>query len=160
MKIKTLRFLLPAFAAVLLLFAGCATAADDSAAAASSKKVEIDTVTHATPKGEGWMVKITGVRSDEIWESNFEDWKEDPSSGYGEYEFSMKGQPVNFMAMPLKNIIAMVDDSDATMPYSFINEKWNEGYDITMTASDGYSVTVNSADFSADDFYLADSKDG
>lgn len=161
MKKTIVNFLLPALAAVLLLFAGCATAVDaPEAAAGSVEKTEIDAVAHATPKGEGWMVSIAGVRTDEIWESNYEKWKEDPSSGYGEYEFSMKGEPVKFTAMPFKNIIAMVDDADGTMPYSFLNDKWNKGYDITMTASDGYSVTVNSADFSADDFYIADSMDG
>ncbi|MBI9106132.1 MAG: molybdopterin-dependent oxidoreductase [Spirochaetales bacterium] len=163
MKKNLLRYLLPGLAAVLLLFAGCSTVANENSAAQNQPAVEktgTDTITHATPKGEGWMIKISGVRSDEIWESNFVKWKKAPSSGYGEYEFSEKGKPVIFKAMPLKNIIAIADDADATMPYSFLSAKWKDGYDITMTASDGYSVTVNSEDFPEDAFYLADGRDG
>ena len=160
MKLKLKAYLLPLLVVALLIFAGCSTTSDAETAAGPVVESEADTVTHATPKGEGWMITVDGVRSDEVWESNFEAWKSSPSSGYGEYEFSQKGKPVKFMAMPLKNIIAMVDDSDATMPYSFIEDKWADGYDITMTAADGYTITVNTADFSAEDFFLADMKDG
>jgi hypothetical protein len=159
MKKNLFKILLPGITAVLLLFAGCSTVED--AAAVETPSVETaDAVAHATPKGEGWVIKLTGVRSDEIWESILEDWKEDSSSGYGDYEFSMKGEPVTFKAMPLKNILAMVDDADGTMPYTFQSALWKDGYDITMTASDGYSVTVNSTDFAEDVFYLADYMDG
>jgi len=162
MKKNLFRYLLPCLAVVLLLAAGCSSIADDTALqnTPAVEKTEADTVTHATPKGEGWMINIAGVRSDEVWESNFEKWKDAPESGYGDYEFSLKGKPVTFRAMPLKNIIAMVDDADATMPYSFSGDKWSEGYDITMTASDGYSVTVNSSDFAEDALYLADYNSG
>ena len=157
---------------LLFISAGCKTtggAAQDSVAAAKAvdaepavEKVEqdVDAVAHATPKGDGWMFTVEGVRSDEVWESNFEKWKEDPSSGYCKIEFDRKDEAVSFGAMPLKNIIAMIDDADATMPYSFIEDKWTAGYDITFTSSDGYSVTINTADYSAADFYLADMVDG
>ena len=69
-------------------------------------------------------------------ESNFEKWKEDNASGYGDYEFERKGTMVAFKAMPVKNIVAIIDDADATMPYRFKEDVWNAGYDLTFTAAD------------------------
>ena len=134
---------------IVLLVSGCATASEKA-----------DAVTHATPKGTGWMIDISGVRADEIWESNFEKWKESDDSGYGEYTFTLKGEDTGFMAIPFRNIIAMVDDPDATMPYYFDADLWKSGYQITLTASDGYSATINTADFDVEDLYIADVMSG
>ena len=139
------------------VFTGCSTTTEAAAAEIKSPpEAAADDTSHATPKGEGWMISVHGVRSDEIWESNVEKWKEDPASGYGEFEFERKGEMVPVRAMPLKNIIAAIDDADASMPYTFQEQLWNDGYDLTLVASDGYSTTVNTADLSSDELYLAD----
>lgn len=161
-----------------MLFTGCATtdeaatsaetAAAETAVAetvevetvAAEAAVETDDVSHATPKGEGWLIAVSGVRSDEVWESNFEGWKEAADSGYGEYIFERKGAEVSVMAMPLVKIAAMIDDADATMPYSFKKEQWESGYDLTVTSSDGYSATINTAEHPVDELYVADFMDG
>ncbi len=143
----------------VLLISGCATASQ-SPSGLVIEETEADAVAHATPKGTGWMISISGVREDEIWESNFEKWKEMEGSEYGEYMFQLKGEDTSFMAIPFKNIIAMVDDPDATMPYAFDAELWKSGYQITLTASDGYSATINTADFAVEDLYIADAMRG
>ena len=163
------KLLLVLLAVPLLFFTACQTTdnasapVEKSAAAEPAAVIEkdmTDDTSHATPKGEGWLIKVSGVRTDEVWESDFEKWKEDPDSGYGEYSFERKGEAVAVKAMPLKNIIAMVDDPDATMPYSFKEELWKSGYDLTFTASDGYSATVNTSGTGPDELFLADTVSG
>ncbi|MDC7228075.1 MAG: molybdopterin-dependent oxidoreductase [Spirochaetales bacterium] len=141
-------------ATIVLLFAGCATGTNSANDAPIAETA--DDTSHATPKGEGWMIAVSGVRTDEVWESNFEDWKSDPESGYGDYEFERKGEMVTLKAMPLVKLVAMVDDADATMPYSFDEELWNAGYDLTLTAADGYAATINTADHPINELYIAD----
>ncbi len=168
MKKKHLMKDLPVLLIALMFFAACQTTQTDTAAQSKAAETaeavstaeKADDTSHATPKGEGWMVKVSGVRADEVWESNFEKWKDDPSSGYGDYSFERKGEAVAVKAMPLKNIVAMIDDADATMPYVFNEKLWNDGYDLTFTAADGYSATANTADFGIDELFLADMFDG
>ncbi len=169
MKKKILSVLMLLLVTAVLLNSGCATANDQNSTASktvSSEEAktaeisEIDDTSHATPKGEGWLINVSGARADEVWESNFEKWKEDPASGYGEFQFERKGEMLTVTAMPLVKIVAMVDDADATMPYSFKDNLWNSGYDLTLTAADGYSATINTADHAADEIYIADSVNG
>ncbi len=155
----TVKTLLSVLLLAALLISGCTTASQ-SPSGLVIEETEADAVAHATPKGTGWIISISGVREDEIWESNFEKWKEMEGSEYGEYMFQLKGEDTSFMAIPFKNIIAMVDDPDATMPYAFDAELWKSGYQITFTASDGYSATINTADFAVEDLYIADAMRG
>jgi hypothetical protein len=53
-----------------------------------------------------------------------------------------------------------VDGADSEHPYKSERGLWTSGYDITITAADGYSVTFNTADVSMDDIMLADYEDG
>ena len=171
MKKKILNPAALLFTAAVLIFTGCATTEDTAVkkadeqssgavAAAAAAAEPADDVSHATPKGEGWLISVNGVRTDEVWESNFELWKEDPESGYGEYVFDRKGTAVTVQAMPLIKVVAMVDDADATMPYSFKEDLWKSGYDLTMTAADGYSATINTSEHPLDELYIADYMDG
>ena len=140
-----------------MLFTACATTENSEAAAETAVA---DDTSHATPKGEGWMIAVSGVRSDEVWESNFAKWVDSPDSGYGYYKFERKGEMVSVEAMPVKNIVAMIDDADATMPYQFQEDLWLGGYDLTFTASDGYSATINTAEHAVDELYIADVMNG
>ena len=54
----------------------------------------------------------------------------------------------------------MVDGPDNEHPYVFDKSKWEAGYDITVTASDGYSVTFLSSDFDPEEIIIADEQDG
>ncbi len=132
--------------AALLVLTGCATTVDDTS--------------HATPKGEGWLIKVSGVRTDEVWESNFDKWKKMEASGYAEHQFKRKGKMMTVMAVPLVKIAAIIDDADGTMPYSFKKDLWESGYDLSMAAADGYTATINTAEYKTDELYIADMLNG
>ncbi|HAK45811.1 MAG TPA: hypothetical protein DCO79_07830, partial [Spirochaeta sp.] len=157
MKKNLIIFLSILLMSTALLLSGCTTTDDSSA---SSETAPTDDTSHATPGGEGWMISVNGVRADEVWESNFEQWKDTPESAYGDYEFERKGAMVAVKAMPVIKIVAMIDDTDGSMPYSFREALWTEGYDLTFTAADGYSATINTADHRVDELYIADFMDG
>jgi len=159
----------------MLLFAGCATApqghADRGAATAepsaagqpavdeTGAEETVDAVTAATPEGEGWMVSLMGVRNDELWQSDLDLWKES-SDAYREVELEKRGETGLYGGIPLSAVVAMVDDPDGGMPYAFQEGLWNEGYEVTLTASDGYSYTFSTTEVDADAVYLVDSING
>ena len=121
----TVKTLLSVLLLAVLLISGCATASQ-SPSGLVIEETEADAVAHATPKGTGWMISISGVREDEIWESNFEKWKEMEGSEYGEYMFQLKGEDTSFMAIPFKNIIAMVDDLMRQCPTHLMPNSGNQ----------------------------------
>ena len=137
--------------AALLVFTGCLTAP------VAESAPEVDDVSSATPAGSGWMVELTGVRSDELWESDLEAWL---NEGYVELPLEKKGETHLYGGILFSEVVAMVDDPDGSMPYSFQEELWREGYDITLTAADGYSATFFTADVDPETMMLAVSMDG
>jgi hypothetical protein len=62
--------------------------------------------------------------------------------------------------MPLIQIAAMVDGPDDTHPYKVDRSLWKSGYDITVTAADGYSATFNTSEVDMDAVILADRENG
>jgi hypothetical protein len=54
----------------------------------------------------------------------------------------------------------MVDGTDSHHPYTFDQALWQSGYEITATAADGYSATMQTADVPADAIFLIDEMDG
>lgn len=144
-KICKLLSVLP-LAVVLLMGFSCATTAEPQ---------DVDAVAHATPKGSGWMVELKGVRSDELWESGLQEWIEENPELLQTLELEKRGEIRVYEAVPLKIVVAMVDDPDGGMPYSFQQDLWGEGYDLTAVAEDGYSVTLNTGDVAADDLFIA-----
>ena len=135
----------------LLVLTSCVSADQEGAA---------DAVSQATPKGDGWKIELSGVRSDEVWESNLKSWIAQNPELLVELEYEKKDELHSYEGVPLKEIIAMVDDADGSMPASFRAEKWTEGYELTLTAGDGYAQTMVSSDFDPDDLYLGISQDG
>lgn len=152
---KIVYFLIAAF---LLTLAACATGSGTTDSNASIE-TEVDAVTTATPKGSGWMITLRGVREDELWQSHFESWKEIENS-YVEMELEKKGETRLYGGILLKEVIAMVDDPSGGMPFEFQENLWNEGYDVTLTAADGYSATFSTLDASAEEILLVDTIDG
>ncbi len=119
-----------------------------------------DAVSQATPKGEGWKIELSGVRNDEVWESNLNSWIQQNPELLVPLEYEKKGELHSYQGFPLKEIIAMVDDADGSMPASFRTEKWTAGYELTLTAGDGYAQTLMTSDFNPGDLYLGISQDG
>ncbi|MFW6360288.1 MAG: hypothetical protein ACOC2R_00945 [Spirochaetota bacterium] len=159
--------LLKAVGTVLLFifFVGCmsapsglrtADASEESApeAAGEEKPAEVkpaDESTEEKTAGADWKIELSGVRSDAVSAQGFAEAKEH-SSHYREMN--------DFMAMPFWYLVAMVDGEDSRHPWLFDEEAWQAGYDITLTASDGYAVTFSTKDVAADALYLADQVNG
>jgi hypothetical protein len=153
---------------VMLALLGCASANGEPPVVIGEARVqnteevavaEVESVSTATPDGEGWMVTLIGVRQDEIWQSDLAAWKERPDL-YQVVELEKKGETNLYGGIALSGVVAMVDDADGGMPYVFEGELWNEGYDITLTAADGYSFTFSTAEVAADEILLVDMVDG
>jgi hypothetical protein len=125
----------------------------------SAEQVNVDAVSSATPGGTGWKISLLGVRNDELWQSEFESWKKEP-----EYQIQMelerKGETKLYEGILLKEIIAIVDDASGGMPYEFQTKLWEEGYEITLTATDGYSASFSTKETSALEIMLVDSING
>jgi len=144
----------------LLVFAGCAgtqTGPADIPDEAAADKAAADEVSAAS--AEGWEIRVTGMREDSISAAGFEEAKEH-SSHYQKVSFDKKGEMVDYRAMPFRYIVAMVDGEDAEHPWLFNTDAWEAGYDITLTAADGYASTFNTADVGPNELYLADEMNG
>jgi DMSO/TMAO reductase YedYZ molybdopterin-dependent catalytic subunit len=137
--------------AALLVFTGCVSAP------AAESAPEVDDVSSATPAGSGWMVELTGVRNGELWESDLQAWL---GESYVELSLEKKGETHLYGGILFSEVVAMVDDPDGSMPYSFQEDLWKEGYDITLTAADGYSATFFTADVNPETMMLAVTMDG
>ena len=154
----------------VLIFAGCAggvmkgTSSESKEAVVPDETIDavqaVDDVSGATPDGDGWKISLMGVRNDKVWQSSFESWKVSEEGVYREMELEKKGEINLYGGILLKDIIAMVDDPSGGMPYEFREDLWRDGYDITLTAADGYSVTFSSSEASFDEILLADTIDG
>ncbi|MBF9014504.1 MULTISPECIES: hypothetical protein [unclassified Oceanispirochaeta] len=158
---KLLYLVLTAF---LLFTIGCATEGNPVAAEnggnSEAAVAEVDDISSATPAGEGWRIELMGVRNDELWQSQLSSWKEAEDGSSVEMSLEKKGETKLYSGILLKDIVAMVDDPSGGMPYEFQEDLWKEGYDITLTAADGYSASFNSADASSEEVLLVDSIDG
>ncbi len=142
----------------LIVSAGYATTSGNTDSTAK-ENIEVDAVSSATPLGSGWMISLVGVRKDELWQNHFELWKNEDDA-YIEMELEKKGETKLYGGILLKDAIAMVDDPVRGMPYEFQENLWNEGYDITLTAADGYSATFSTTDVSFGEILLVDTING
>jgi len=134
----------------MLIAGSCATARMDA----------VDDLSSATPMGKGWMVNLTGVRNDELWQSNVENWINENPEVSVSMELEKKGSVNIYSGILLKDVVALIDDPSGGMPAEFQEKLWKEGYDITLTAADGYSGTFNTTEADFDEVLLVDSIDG
>jgi hypothetical protein len=119
-----------------------------------------DQVSGATAMGKGWMIKLTGVRNDELWQSDMEIWKKENPRFFASMELERKGEVNLYSGILLKDVIALIDDPSGGMPAVFRDALWREGYEITFTAADGYSATINTSQTSFEEILLADTING
>lgn len=107
----------------------------------------------------GWKIDLKGVRNDTVTAASFEEAKVH-GTHYQKISFERKGELTEYRAMPFRYVAAMVDGQDDEHPWLFDAEAWDQGYDVTLTAADGYAVTFSTADIPADALYVADEKNG
>lgn len=119
-----------------------------------------DTSTHATPGGTGWKIELEGVRNDELWESDITIWVKHAPDLIQKQKFERKGKTDEYSLIPLDKILAAVDDADGSTPYRFQQKLWNDGYEVTLTASDGFSAGFLSSDYPINQLFVAIEKNG
>ncbi len=129
---------------------GCATTGDSpkTSTTDSTKTVE-----------SAWVIDVVGIGENTMSQAELIESK-GHSSHYVERQLEKKGETHSYRGIPLHLLIAMVDGPDNEHPYVFDVSKWEAGYDITITAADGYSVTFLSSDFSPEEIIVADEIDG
>ncbi|MCD6120593.1 MAG: molybdopterin-dependent oxidoreductase [Spirochaetales bacterium] len=106
-----------------------------------------------------WKIMLIGVRKDEITSSRFAEALRH-ANHRKTMKLEKKGRTTLYTGMPFYQIAAVVDGNDSAHPYKFDKTLWGKGYDITVTAEDGYSVTFNTKDYSYNDLILTDTENG
>ncbi|MFO7730322.1 MAG: hypothetical protein R6V86_06115 [Spirochaetia bacterium] len=170
MKRKSLILLALTISLVLLWSTGCTStppaptnsepsteSSSESGSESSAEKLSED-----IEQGKGavdWEISLSGVRDDAVNAKGFAEAK-GHGSHYQTLSFEQKDGVNEYQGMPLRLVVAMVDGEDVEHPWLFDEEAWKEGYDITLTASDGYAVTFSTKELESDALYLADKKNG
>jgi hypothetical protein len=150
------------FLLTLVLAVGCATGVQpvmdqtSTPAPAQPAETEAAAVQEAFP---AWSIALNGA-----FETVFSSDQLIGSSGSPAHtqnvSVEVKGEMRTYTGIPLYMVLAMVDSEEEEHPYTFSWDLWEAGYDVTFTASDGYSVTVSSADCDAENSIIAYREDG
>lgn len=113
----------------------------------------------AASETEEYAISLEGARKDSLGPAYYAKLK---ASGarYLTKTVESKGVKSTYSGLGLSSIMAMIDGPDSAHPFSFDEALWARGYDITLTAGDGYSATFSTKDLNPDDLILADTKDG
>lgn len=140
---------------------GCASSGNVQLVESNSIQ-ETDATSAASISGEWWELAISGLREDTLSLKQFGELKKDALKKglLQELQVERKGVLATYQAYPLKELIARVDGADWKAPFVFDDELWKKGYDVTLTASDGFSATFSTADVDADAMYFYDEKNG
>ncbi len=147
------RWLLIASAIFLIILTSCTSLEKQMAVET------VDAVSQATPEGDGWMITLTGVRSEDLYESDVDAWIEYNPDMLKELSYEKKGELRNYTAIPFSAIVAICDDGDGSMPYTFEQEVWDSGYEITLVSADGYAATFVTSEIASEVIYIALSQD-
>lgn len=166
---------LPAAFLVLILAAalavGCVSSPADAPAApaaAESPAPAADAASAASADAgsgatsgshEGWSVELSGIRKDSLTASYYAKLKA-AGKDYVEKTGTRKGVTSTYKGVSLRAVLAMVDGADSAHPYAFDPGLWAKGYEVTLTAADGYSATFSTKDLAPDALILADTMDG
>jgi DMSO/TMAO reductase YedYZ molybdopterin-dependent catalytic subunit len=108
---------------------------------------------------EEWSIDLHGTTDTAVSAERFDAAKEH-TTHYTEVEVEEEGSTVTYEGMPLWFLVAMVDDGEESHPYRFAETAWEEGYEVTLTASDGYSATFDTSEYAPDTMYLVDRRGG
>ena len=94
----------------------------------------------APPAEIGWSLKLTGALTETITQEEFEEGTDLNCHGV---EISIEGEGT-YSGIPLWMLCGWVDDEVKHGEGAFSDELANQGYNITVIAADGYSVTFSS----------------
>lgn len=150
-----------------LLVVGCVSSPADAPGAAAApaepdagSAASADAGSSATAGShEGWKIELSGVRKDTLTDSYYAKLKA-AGKDYVEKTGTRKGVTSTYKGVSLRAVLAMVDGTDSAHPYAFDAGLWTKGYEVTLTAADGYSATFSTKDLAPEALILADTMDG
>jgi len=132
-----------------------AEAADSGNGSTEPVHDEADSVSGASEyAAAGWQIDLHGADSVQF---SSEDYISIASDTKEELRISRKGTEYVYEGIPLHRVIARIDGGASD---DFDEELWETGYDITLTAADGYSVTFSTSEVPYDALYLSTMRDG
>lgn len=98
----------------------------------------------APPVGTEWSLKLTGALTETITQEEFEEGADPTCHGVERSIEDEEGTIHTYFGIPLWMLCGWVDDEVKHGGGAFNDELANQGYDITVIAADGYSVTFSS----------------
>lgn len=105
-----------------------------------------------------WRVDLRGFRDHDL--QTYEVRHLMDGGRHVRFEAEERGAMRLYEGVPLSDILAFVDGSVFESPWSFDAALWAEGYDVTVTASDGYAATFATSDIASDALIFVVTRDG
>ena len=144
---------------ILSLFAvltGCATAPTRDAGnqTARSDETAVDAVS-----GPTWLIPLTGVRDHDLQTYEVRQLMEEDGRGVA-VTVEESGQEVDYTGVLLTDILAFIDGAGFEDPWLFDADRWSDGYEVTITAGDGYAATFLTTEMDPDAIVFAMTRDG
>lgn len=144
-----MRSALATIVAVAFALTGCTT----------QKAAPPEVASAATADLDAWSVALDGVRKDTLSKAYYLKLKA-AGKEYVQKTVDKKGVATVYSGITLRAILAMVDGPDSTHPYAFDADLWAKGFEVTLSAADGYSATFSTKDIAPDALILADTEAG
>lgn len=114
---------------------------------------EVDAVSSAS-----WHLDLQGFRDHDLQTYEVRHMMDE---GKGvTYAAEQRGRTVEYEGVPFTSILAFVDGAAFEDPWQFDADRWDEGYEVTITASDGYAATFVSSELEQDALIFAMTRDG
>ncbi|MCF7944242.1 MAG: hypothetical protein K9L75_01735 [Spirochaetia bacterium] len=143
----------------LVTAASCSTGGGAVGSTLATDAAQQGEATAETSVSRDWEIALTGEVADSVSGASL--YTDDGEIVHGEELVLMdKGTERTYRGIPLYRLLARVDGPAEQHPYSFDEELWKEGYEVTVTASDGAAVAFLSSDYPYDDLLLALERDG
>ncbi|WP_164913630.1 DUF4430 domain-containing protein [Methanoculleus taiwanensis] len=114
--------------------------------------VEIELVGLPEPS-DGWTITLNGKFSRTLTQEEFEE-----GIACGHAAAYTDSSDRVWTGMPLWYLVGVVDDIETSNHWTFDDTLAAGGYTINVTAEDGYTVTLNSADIAESDAYIVANK--
>ena len=135
-------------------FASGISTPSDLTAVKAAATAAVKTVVSTGTAPADWTLQVKGAVDQPVTKAYFEEGLACPNSGH--WVNWTDAADNKWSGIPLWLLVAMVDDIDPHTPdhFNFRDDLATLGYQVKITASDGYSITINSADMARNDGWI------
>jgi hypothetical protein len=110
---------------------------------------EADAVSGAT-----WTIDLEGLRTHELQTYEVRKMVDEQGKRFS-MTMEQDGEAVEYSGVRLSDIVAYIDGTSFEEPWQLDEARWTTGYDVTITASDGYAATFNTSEYGPNDLLFA-----